>query len=246
MKISGFIPCAGFGTRMGDLTESLPKPLLPVNGVPMIYHTLFLFHLWNVRRIFINLHYLPDRFTEELKNYPYAELIFSHEPEILGTAGGIRSAVREEGVSLIVKNPDALHYPSFAILNDIPALLRDSRASLLYLLPKAKSSTETGLDLIENGSSYGSVVFADTGRFFFAGISFLNTDSLADLNIGTKEELGTIWKRASAGNTLFGKRYEGIYIDVGSRQKYLEARSMDIIPDTLKGDWQKFLSGLGR
>ena len=42
---------AGFGTRMGDLTKSLPKPMIEVAGAPLIDHALDLAQAVNPERI---------------------------------------------------------------------------------------------------------------------------------------------------------------------------------------------------
>ena len=49
---------AGFGTRMGALTRTRPKPLIPVAGRPLIDHALDLTDALRPRRVVANLHYL--------------------------------------------------------------------------------------------------------------------------------------------------------------------------------------------
>src|SRR5262249_13415811 len=49
---------AGFGTRLAPLTDTVPKPLVPVAGAPFIDHLLALLHAGGVREVVINLHHL--------------------------------------------------------------------------------------------------------------------------------------------------------------------------------------------
>lgn len=85
--------CAGLGTRLRPFTDKSPKPMLPILGIPLIE--------WNIRRLvscgvtsfLINLHYLPDVLTRFLGDGGKwgAEITYSHELQVLGTAGGVKA-----------------------------------------------------------------------------------------------------------------------------------------------------------
>ena len=86
---------AGFGKRMRPLTKELPKPLLKVNGKPIIFYIIEDLINLNFKNIVINTHHLPDKFHDELK--PYAskvKIIF--EKEILDTGGGFLNALKKD------------------------------------------------------------------------------------------------------------------------------------------------------
>ena len=51
---------AGFGTRMGALTQDRPKPLINVAGRPLIDHALDLAHYAGITRIVANTHYRAE------------------------------------------------------------------------------------------------------------------------------------------------------------------------------------------
>ena len=83
------ILAAGLGTRMGDLTKDLPKPLLPVKGKPLIDYAFNLIEPLQTKNIFVNTHYHADLIQSHIsKNYENIKISF--EPEILGTGGGIK------------------------------------------------------------------------------------------------------------------------------------------------------------
>jgi mannose-1-phosphate guanylyltransferase len=81
---------AGLGTRLRPLTESSPKPLLPVLGVPILGHTLAQLAAVGCEAVAINLHYQGDqirsRFGDSFGGIP---LTYSEEPELLGTGGAL-------------------------------------------------------------------------------------------------------------------------------------------------------------
>ena len=51
---------AGLGTRLQPYTQFLPKPLLPLMGVPMIQFALDQVAEAGVKEVVINFHYLPE------------------------------------------------------------------------------------------------------------------------------------------------------------------------------------------
>jgi NDP-sugar pyrophosphorylase family protein len=87
------ILCAGLGTRLRPFTDSAPKPMLPLLGVPMVEWNIRRFRQFGASEFFVNLHYLP----EVLRNYLGdgsrlgVRIHYHFEPEPLGTAGGIKS-----------------------------------------------------------------------------------------------------------------------------------------------------------
>jgi mannose-1-phosphate guanylyltransferase len=86
------IVAAGLGTRLLPLTRLLPKPALPVRGVPLVAFQLALLARHGATEVVINTHHLPDALETAARAWcpPGVALRFSREPELLGTGGGIR------------------------------------------------------------------------------------------------------------------------------------------------------------
>lgn len=77
---------AGFGTRLGEVTENMPKCLVKVGRETMLDHWLFKLERLGVQRFFINTHYLADQVEEFVSNHPLKNKItLLHEPTLLGT-----------------------------------------------------------------------------------------------------------------------------------------------------------------
>lgn len=89
-----FVLAAGLGTRLRPLTADLPKPMLPLWGVPMIRRTLEMLRDWGVRDAVLNLHHAPAPMIGYLAANPVDGLRVSclWEPELLGTGGALRQA----------------------------------------------------------------------------------------------------------------------------------------------------------
>jgi len=83
---------AGFGTRLKPLTDIWPKCLMPVQGRPLLEYWLWILHNAGVNDVLVNTHYLHkyvDEFLEQLHFSNWVKL--THEDNLLGTAGTIRS-----------------------------------------------------------------------------------------------------------------------------------------------------------
>src|SRR3954466_14571451 len=83
---------AGLGTRLRPLTDNMPKPLLPVGDRPLIEYNLMLLKKYGITEVAINLHYHGEKIRECLKDGRDLgmKILYSEEPEILGTGGGIK------------------------------------------------------------------------------------------------------------------------------------------------------------
>jgi NDP-sugar pyrophosphorylase family protein len=79
------ILAAGFGTRLGALSDELPKPLLPVCDVPLIRYAVALLRGHGINEIAVNLHHHGELIRAALG----PDFHYSDEPAILGTGGGI-------------------------------------------------------------------------------------------------------------------------------------------------------------
>jgi mannose-1-phosphate guanylyltransferase len=79
------ILAAGFGTRLGALSDERPKPLLPVCDIPLIRYAVALLRGHGIREIAVNLHHRGELIRAELGDGFH----YSEEATILGTGGGI-------------------------------------------------------------------------------------------------------------------------------------------------------------
>lgn len=92
---SAMLLCAGKGTRLGDLSEECPKPLLPVCNIPILRFGITNLVANGITNIVINLHHRGDLIEKELGDGSDmgANIQYSIEEEILGTGGGIKKAL---------------------------------------------------------------------------------------------------------------------------------------------------------
>ena len=94
--MKALVLAAGRGSRLGKITENLPKPLVEVRNKPVIDYLIRKLIDLNVSEIFINMHYkheLLEKFILESKYKTKITLIY--EPKLLGTAGTLKSLIDE-------------------------------------------------------------------------------------------------------------------------------------------------------
>ncbi len=92
--MKAFILAAGLGTRLRSLGLDVPKVMVPIGGKPLLEHHLRLFREQGITEFVINLHHRPERITSYFGDGRAfgVRITWSIEPDLLGTAGGVRKA----------------------------------------------------------------------------------------------------------------------------------------------------------
>jgi mannose-1-phosphate guanylyltransferase len=102
----------GFGTRLRPLTDTIPKPLLPVGHRPMLELVLGNLARAGVEEAVLAMGFRPDAFFDAFPGDTCAgmRLVYAVEPLPLDTAGAIAFAARERGIDerFIAVNGDVL------------------------------------------------------------------------------------------------------------------------------------------
>lgn len=107
---TALVMAGGFGKRLGDRTRTVPKPLLPIGGVPMLERILSSLEDAGVLQIYISVHYLADRirsFVDDRRGSATITLIPEGRP--LGTIGALGLLPADAGREpMFVMNGDVL------------------------------------------------------------------------------------------------------------------------------------------
>ena len=109
--MDALILAAGLGSRMGSLTEDLPKPLLKINNKTLISYALDIISEFPFENVYVNSHYKGDQLKLYL-NEKFPNVQISYEEKILGTGGGIKKV---QGNDLFIMNTDNIWQTSFLI-----------------------------------------------------------------------------------------------------------------------------------
>jgi dTDP-glucose pyrophosphorylase/CBS domain-containing protein len=114
MNLSAVIMAGGYGTRLRPLTESVPKPMLPVGDRPLLERTIQQLRSSGIREVNLTTHYLPESIVNHFGNGETfgVRLNYLKEDHPLGTAGGLKLMKRTNGPFLVI-NGDILTGVSF-------------------------------------------------------------------------------------------------------------------------------------
>ena len=184
---------AGFGKRMRPLTKEVPKPLLKVNGKPIIFYIIEDLINLNFKNIVINTHYLSDKFYDELK--PYARTVkIIFEEEILDTGGGIMNLINHSTQNnFLVFNPDTFWSNKYLeeIQNMEKFYFANKLKDILLVVEKSKS-----FDQRMNGDfslQNNILTKLPHKNFIFTGCQILNKSIFENHKIETFS-INNIWE----------------------------------------------------
>lgn len=109
MKIEdAMVLAAGLGTRLRPITDTMPKPLVPIAGKPMIDYGLDALADAGVTRAVVNVHHFADQMTAHLASRTVPGIILSDETEqLMNSGGGLARGLKLLGADpVLVMNAD--------------------------------------------------------------------------------------------------------------------------------------------
>ena len=168
--MKSMILAAGYGKRLGSLTQNIPKPLIKVKGKALIdFHIEKLIAI-NCNKIVINVHYLAEQIIEHVsaKYIDSVDIVFSHEKNILGTGGGIKNAIKHFNQDdFLVINSDIYSDLDYSYFNNFssPTLF-----SILNEKDAGDFSIESGKVIVNNQKDYTWTGFSVANEKIFNNI----------------------------------------------------------------------------
>jgi NDP-sugar pyrophosphorylase family protein len=217
------ILAAGYGTRLRPVTYTIPKPVVPLCGQPLIAWAVESLLAYGIRDFVVNLHHLPEPIERFLRErYPESRFAFSYEPEILGTGGGVRKvrSLLERDAEFFLVNGDTVQFPPYDALR---AARNDALAALTLRHPPQ--------------GDHFTPVFFDDGRITGFGkgngqaLMFSGTHLISNRIFGylpDKDFSGIIDEVYqplidSGRETIAGVVDDGLWFDIGTPRRYMSA-----------------------
>ena len=122
MAVHAVVMAGGFGTRLGELTKNVPKPMLPVGGKPLLEHIVGQLRSAGIATMSLTTHYRADQIEEHFGDGSEfgVDIQYVAEDRPLGTAGAL-GLLPPQAMPLLVMNGDILTRV------DIGAMLRFHR-----------------------------------------------------------------------------------------------------------------------
>jgi mannose-1-phosphate guanylyltransferase len=222
------ILAGGTGTRLRPLTNTRPKPMVPILNRPFLEHMLNNLELHNVTDVIMTVFYLPDKIRDHFGKNGYSSMNLSYvvEETPLGTAGA-------------VKNVENLIDGTFLVLNgDIFTKLDISKMLLFH--KKMNSMVTLFLTQVNDPSQFGVIEMEENGyiqkfiekpqqgetgsNWINGGIYIVEPEVLqfAPTNEFYMFERGLFPALLKAGVPMYGYRDNSYWIDLGTPYNYLK------------------------
>ncbi|MGH9234343.1 MAG: sugar phosphate nucleotidyltransferase [Acidimicrobiales bacterium] len=221
----------GFGTRLRPLTCDRPKQMLPIVDRPMIEHVVGHLAAYGIVDVVLSLGFRPEEFRDA---YPRgrcagATLHYAVEPSPLDTAGAIRFAALDAGISdrFLVLNGD--------VLTDLDI------GALVAFHERSGAEGTIALHKVADPSRYGVVPTDNDGRvvefvekpepgtaptdLINAGTYVLESSVLDRIEPGRRVSVEReVFPAMVADRTLYALDGETYWIDTGTPQEYIQAQ----------------------
>lgn len=223
----------GLGTRLHPLTETMPKPMVPVLGRPWLERLVAHVAAQGIREIILSLRHGKDVIIRHFDALGWSgrpgtgpRVRFRVEPVPLGTGGALRYAAWPAEDTVLVFNADVVH--AF----DLGAFLGFHRAR--------RADVTIGLVAVEDASAYGAVELDGDGRvrrfvekpgpgaiaggLVNAGVYAFEPAALAEIPEGRAVSLEheVFPGLVAQGRGVFGYAFQGYWRDLGTRDRYLD------------------------
>jgi NDP-sugar pyrophosphorylase family protein len=217
---------AGYGTRLQPLTETLPKALVPLVGIPLVRHCISRLAHDGISSIGINTHHHADhmnQFASEQRDY---RIHISHEPSILGSAGGIggfREFLDGEDCFIVCNADSVSNISCDQVLSDfthhsplVTMVLTDNPATNNVCINAHQ-------EVIDLRDSLHPPDISD--RLTYTGIACMSRDFLKSIPPGASELvpllLGLICKNPGCVRAVIA--HNAAWRDIGTIDSYLQA-----------------------
>jgi len=221
-----FILGAGLGTRLKPLTDSLPKPLVPLYHEPMVNYALRHCQSVGIDSFAINTHHVPEQWQKHYPDHCFeaADITFFHEETLLETGGGIKNIQSFIGSDpLLVYNGDILTDLDLAAL--LAAHEASDNVATLALFPSGPNCNVAveGGKVVDMRNARG----IHPGTHQFTGIYCINPEIL-DL-IPANEKISIVpafLELAKQGKLGAFVSDTANWHDLGTRKSYFEAHQL--------------------
>tara|TARA_R110002049_G_scaffold114852_2_gene266328 strand:- start:1366 stop:2280 length:915 start_codon:yes stop_codon:yes gene_type:complete len=224
----GFILAAGFGTRMGEIGQLIPKVLWPVFDTTLLGLQIKFLNAIGVSDISVNLHHQRDKISQYLDDH-FSNVHQIVEMDILDSGGGVQNyiSIRDIKETFVCLNSDQYLAVDSNKLKEKLILEKDKRAKLF---------------ITDTVGSYSSLIYDEQrilkniesgdGRSMFVGLSLINASGLKRIHGKSRyfETVSNYKKEKVEVNDL-----DGDYLDFGEISKYQKS-CFDVLDNVMNND----------
>jgi mannose-1-phosphate guanylyltransferase len=228
------ILAAGAGTRLRPLTDTIPKPMLPIAGEPLLAHTLRWLRAAGISEIALNLHHLPGVVRAGLGDGARWDvcLRYSEETELRGTAGALLP------FAAFLDQPFVVVYGDLLVSLDLAALIvfHRERQGLMTIALKTTDQPESqGMVEIDARGRVTRFVekpraWPADARLANAGVYIVEPEVLRLIPADRPSDWGhdIIPRLIADDSPVFARLVPGAVIDIGTHAAYERVRDRGV------------------
>ena len=211
------IYCGGFGSRLGNKTKIIPKPILKINKIPFLFYIIKDLQRYGVKEILLLTYYKHQKIFNFVKNSKFKDLKIKliREKKKLGTAGSLANAKKYLRNEFFLLNGD-----TFFNFNKLD-LKRNFhlKKNICFAMALSSNSKKRFTSIsTEKKSNYLNNSKRHTGNFINAGFYYVSKKIFKFIdkkNFSLEEEIfpKLILKKQAIGIKYTSKR--NLFIDIG-------------------------------
>ncbi len=221
--LTAVVMAGGFGRRLMPLTESTPKPMLPVGGRPVLEHILDGLRSSGIRHVNLTTHFKGEQIHGHFGSGEDFGIDISYvdEEQPLGTAGALSLLEKSDG-PLLVMNGDVLTRVDFARMHAFHA----EHEAAMTVAVKAHE-VEVPYGVVETNGSFVTHVKEKPRikHFINAGIYILDPQVREHIEPGTRLDMPQLVERlVDAGLRVASFPVHEYWIDIGHYESLEQAQ----------------------
>jgi len=225
LPLECMIMAGGRGKRLSPLTDTIPKPMLPLGGKPIIEHNIDRLISFGIKKIYISVKYLGEQIQDYFGDGSSKGISIEYiwEKKSLGTAGALSLVEKFNSSHILLMNSDLFTNVDF---QDLFLTLMNSDAEM------AVASTEYKIDVpyavFETNGEYVKD-FMEKPSFIYqsnAGIYILKRELIDEIPKNEFYDITDLMEKiVNDSRKLIYNPILGFWIDIGKPVDYEYAKN---------------------
>ncbi len=223
IPVDAVIMAGGKGVRLKPYTNDTPKPMLELNGKPIIAHNIDRLLSYGITNIYISVNHLKEKIINYIqKNYSDYNIQFIEENQPLGTIGSVKLVDEFKNNDVLVMNADILTNIDFY---DFFTNYKNFRDNMSIATFNIRINIPYGI-LDTTDKKINSLIEKPSFTYYSnAGIYLINKDMLKYIPSGEKfDSTDLMEKLIEKGKKVSHFPIRGYWLDIGNAQNYAKAQ----------------------
>ena len=224
IPVECMIMAGGRGKRLSPLTDTIPKPMLPLGNKPIIEYNIDRLISFGIKKIYISVKYLGEHIVKYFGDGSSKgiEIEYIWEDQPLGTAGALSLVAEFQSDQILLMNSDLFTNVN---IEEMYLKLVEEKADMVI------ASTEYKIDVpyaVFESSNYNVSGFKEKPTYVYhsnAGVYLFNKSLISKIPKNEYYDITDLMDELVAGNhKLIHNPIRGYWIDIGKPSDYDNAQ----------------------